>query len=160
MYLQSSSSKFSPGRAILAHSFQAVMAPQPRRQNPQRQPLTVALRKICRDYPPGAGILRELLQNADDAGASTVVFLLSGFIALPLLFHILIRCRNLSWTRAHIRLPRYSSKASRSTRVQRCWHTMMHSSQRKTSSHSRPWVTRRKFRTRLRPENLASDFVQ
>jgi sacsin len=49
------------------------MAPQPRKQNPQRQPLTVSLRKICRDYPAGAGVLKELLQNADDAGASTVV---------------------------------------------------------------------------------------
>lgn len=49
------------------------MVPQPRKQNPQRQPLTVALRKICRDYPAGAGVLKELLQNADDAGASTVV---------------------------------------------------------------------------------------
>jgi sacsin len=49
------------------------MVPQPRKQNPQRQPLTVSLRKICRDYPAGAGILKELLQNADDAGASTVV---------------------------------------------------------------------------------------
>jgi sacsin len=49
------------------------MVPLPRRQNPQHQPLTVSLRKICRDYPAGAGILRELLQNADDAGASTVV---------------------------------------------------------------------------------------
>lgn len=49
------------------------MAPVPRKQTPQRQPLTTTLRKICRDYPAGAGILNELLQNADDAGASTVV---------------------------------------------------------------------------------------
>lgn len=49
------------------------MVPLPRKQNPQRQPLTVALRKICRDYPAGAGIFKELLQNADDAGASTIV---------------------------------------------------------------------------------------
>lgn len=35
--------------------------------------MTVALRSICRDYPAGGGILRELLQNADDAGASSVV---------------------------------------------------------------------------------------
>lgn len=34
--------------------------------------MTVALRSICRDYPAGGGILRELLQNADDAGASSV----------------------------------------------------------------------------------------
>jgi sacsin len=49
------------------------MAPGPRKQNPQRQPLTTSLRKICRGYPAGAGILNELLQNADDAGASTIV---------------------------------------------------------------------------------------
>lgn len=49
------------------------MAPQPRRQNPQHQPLTVTLKNICRDYPAGGGILRELLQNADDAGATEMV---------------------------------------------------------------------------------------
>ena len=49
------------------------MAPQPRRQNPQHQALTVTLKNICRDYPAGGGILRELLQNADDAGASEMV---------------------------------------------------------------------------------------
>jgi len=46
---------------------------QPRRHNPQTQPITVALKNICRDYPAGGGVLRELLQNADDAGASNVV---------------------------------------------------------------------------------------
>ena len=65
--------QFSTGRATLPHHLQGVMVPLPRRQNPQRQPLTVSLRKICGDYPAGAGVLRELLQNADDAGASTVV---------------------------------------------------------------------------------------
>lgn len=49
------------------------MVPQPRRQNPQHQALTVTLKNICRDYPAGGGILRELLQNADDAGASEMV---------------------------------------------------------------------------------------
>ncbi|KAI9877667.1 MAG: hypothetical protein M1830_003147, partial [Pleopsidium flavum] len=52
------------------------MAPQPRRQNPQHQALTVTLKNICRDYPAGGGILRELLQNADDAGASEMAFVL------------------------------------------------------------------------------------
>jgi hypothetical protein len=36
--------------------------------------MTVLLRSICLDYPAGCGILRELLQNADDAGASRVVW--------------------------------------------------------------------------------------
>jgi len=70
---RSASSNFSTGRATLTRRLQGVMVPLPRRQNPQRQPLTVSLRKICGDYPAGAGVLRELLQNADDAGASTVV---------------------------------------------------------------------------------------
>ncbi|MCJ1433205.1 hypothetical protein MMC27_002564 [Xylographa pallens] len=52
------------------------MTPQPRRQNPQHQALTVTLKNICRDYPAGGGILRELLQNADDAGASEMAFVL------------------------------------------------------------------------------------
>jgi len=46
---------------------------EPLGHNPQTQPITVALKNICRDYPAGGGVLRELLQNADDAGASSVV---------------------------------------------------------------------------------------
>jgi sacsin len=42
-------------------------------QNAQEQSLTAALRNICRDYPAGGTVLRELLQNADDAGDTTVV---------------------------------------------------------------------------------------
>jgi sacsin len=41
--------------------------------NPQIQRLTIALKNICRDYPAGGTVLRELLQNADDAGATVVV---------------------------------------------------------------------------------------
>jgi len=41
--------------------------------NAQSQRMVVTLRNICRDYPAGGGILRELLQNADDAGATQVV---------------------------------------------------------------------------------------
>jgi sacsin len=41
--------------------------------NAQKQSLTAALRNICRDYPAGGISLRELLQNADDAGATEVV---------------------------------------------------------------------------------------
>ena len=59
------------------------MAPQPRRQNPQHQALTVTLKNICRDYPAGGGILRELLQNADDAGASEMVSVGMYSPALP-----------------------------------------------------------------------------
>ncbi|KAI9684824.1 MAG: hypothetical protein M1829_000199 [Trizodia sp. TS-e1964] len=52
------------------------MAPKPRRQNPQYQPVVTAIKNVCRDYPPGGGILRELLQNADDAGATSMEFVL------------------------------------------------------------------------------------
>jgi sacsin len=49
------------------------MVVQPIRQNGQVQLLTTALKNICRDYPAGGTVLRELLQNADDAGATEVV---------------------------------------------------------------------------------------
>jgi sacsin len=49
------------------------MEPQPISHNGQTQCLTTALKNICRDYPAGGGVLRELLQNADDAGATEVV---------------------------------------------------------------------------------------
>ena len=35
-------------------------------------PLTVYLHGLVRDYPKGIGIIKEFIQNADDAGASTV----------------------------------------------------------------------------------------
>ena len=35
----------------------------------QREPLTVRLRGLIRSYPKGLGILKEFIQNADDAGA-------------------------------------------------------------------------------------------
>ncbi|KAE9364465.1 hypothetical protein N431DRAFT_474055 [Stipitochalara longipes BDJ] len=52
------------------------MVPRPIRQNGQVQRLTTALKNICRDYPAGGTVLRELLQNADDAGATEVRFIL------------------------------------------------------------------------------------
>lgn len=48
----------------------------PSRNNAQRQPLTTVLRNIIREYPAGGGVLRELCQNADDAGATRVEFVL------------------------------------------------------------------------------------
>jgi hypothetical protein len=33
----------------------------------QREPLTVRLRNLIHDYPEGVGIVKELIQNADDA---------------------------------------------------------------------------------------------
>jgi hypothetical protein len=59
------------------------MGPQPIGQNAQVQRLTTALTNICRDYPAGGTVLRELLQNADDAGATEVVRTpLRGFEAI------------------------------------------------------------------------------
>jgi hypothetical protein len=37
------------------------------------EPLTKRLRGLLREYPPGPTVLRELLQNADDAGARLIV---------------------------------------------------------------------------------------
>jgi sacsin len=37
------------------------------------EPLTKRLRGLLREYPPGTTVLRELLQNADDAGAHKIV---------------------------------------------------------------------------------------
>lgn len=42
----------------------------------QSEALTTRLRHIINDYADGPGILMELLQNADDAGATQVSFLL------------------------------------------------------------------------------------
>jgi len=55
------------------------MAPKPIADNRQVQPLTTALRNICRDYPAGGAVLRELLQNADDAGAMVAFWLRSQY---------------------------------------------------------------------------------
>ncbi len=38
----------------------------------QSEPLIAGLRGIIRDYPEGVGILKELIQNADDAKATKV----------------------------------------------------------------------------------------
>ncbi|WP_287523956.1 hypothetical protein [Okeania sp. SIO2C2] len=38
----------------------------------QSEPLIPRLRGIIRDYPEGVGILKELIQNADDAKATRV----------------------------------------------------------------------------------------
>lgn len=38
----------------------------------QSEPLTIRLKNLIRDYPEGVGIIKELVQNADDAGAHHV----------------------------------------------------------------------------------------
>ena len=38
----------------------------------QKVDLTVRIREILRNYPEGSSIIKELLQNADDAGARVV----------------------------------------------------------------------------------------
>ena len=45
------------------------------KQTGPHQSITTAIRKILEDYKDGVGILKELIQNADDAGATTVKFL-------------------------------------------------------------------------------------
>lgn len=39
----------------------------------QEESLTVRLNGILTEYPPGVSTLKELLQNADDAGATLIV---------------------------------------------------------------------------------------
>ena len=53
----------------------------------QRQPITTAIKSICEYYPPNT-CLRELLQNADDAGATEIEYVLdtNGYADVPLLF--------------------------------------------------------------------------
>ncbi len=41
----------------------------------QRQPITTAIKGYCQYYPPNT-CLRELLQNADDAGATEIEYVL------------------------------------------------------------------------------------
>ena len=40
----------------------------------QDEPLTVRLRGLLTSYPKGLGILKEFIQNADDAEATEVIF--------------------------------------------------------------------------------------
>ena len=42
----------------------------------QKVDLTASIRNILRNYPEGTAILKELVQNADDAGARKVSFCL------------------------------------------------------------------------------------
>ncbi len=49
----------------------------------QEEPLTVRLQGLLKDYRPGISIFKELLQNADDAGARNIVFCFWNF---PLIF--------------------------------------------------------------------------
>jgi hypothetical protein len=57
----------------IQHWTASTMVPAPRQNRPQSQPLTTTLANILRDYHAGGTVLRELLQNADDAGASQMV---------------------------------------------------------------------------------------
>ena len=51
------------------------MVPKPAKNFQQTQPITTGLRIICESYPAGT-CLRELLQNADDARATEIEFVL------------------------------------------------------------------------------------
>lgn len=42
----------------------------------QKQPIHIAIRQLIHDYPQDEGILKELIQNADDGGASEIRFIL------------------------------------------------------------------------------------
>ena len=44
----------------------------------QKIDLTVRIREILRNYPEGTSILKEIIQNADDAGAKQIKFCLDN----------------------------------------------------------------------------------
>ena len=44
----------------------------------QKIDLTARIREILRNYPEGTSILKEMIQNADDAGASEIHFCLDS----------------------------------------------------------------------------------
>jgi sacsin len=46
----------------------------------QKQPIHIAIRGLIHDYPQDEGILKELIQNADDGGASEIRFILDRTI--------------------------------------------------------------------------------
>lgn len=51
------------------------------------EPFTKRLSGLLKEYPPGISVLRELLQNADDAGATKIVYsiLLQFFLTVIVL---------------------------------------------------------------------------
>jgi sacsin len=65
----------------------------------QRVDLTRRIREVLANYPEGTTALRELIQNADDAGPSRVHFCLDrpthGYRSL--LAQALARCRGTAW---------------------------------------------------------------
>lgn len=52
----------------------------------QKVDLTASIRNILRNYPEGTAVLKELVQNADDAGARRVVFVLGNCRYCPMNF--------------------------------------------------------------------------
>lgn len=63
------------------------MAPPAAKNFRQSQPITTGLRIVCESYPANT-CLRELLQNADDAGASEIEYVLdtNTYKNTPLLY--------------------------------------------------------------------------
>jgi len=57
--------------------YQAMAPPRAADNFGQRQPITTAIKTICLYYPPNT-CLRELLQNADDAGATEIEYVLDA----------------------------------------------------------------------------------
>jgi hypothetical protein len=113
-----------------------IMALQPIAHNAQVQKLTTALKNICRDYPAGGTVLRELLQNADDAGATEVV---SNSRAPSLIYQANSTHSDLFSMREHT--PRTSSytRSLLSIRGQLYLHTTTRSLHRRTLTASLAW---------------------
>lgn len=131
----------------------------------QKQPITTTLRNICQSYPQDT-VLRELLQNADDAGATEVKSpfpltinlanhsvmmirtILSRRIQVAISCHLAVRMiQLLIYNRSNmfsIRIPIQAhiyTQSCKTTMAPLCSHVIMPSLPIKTSPPSHQWAT-------------------
>src|SRR3954452_586865 len=73
-----------------------------------REPYTHRLRKILEEYPDGSQILREILQNSDDAKSTEQVFILdhNDYPSAKLVKPLLSNCKT-----SDLKLDRYQGPA-------------------------------------------------
>jgi hypothetical protein len=72
---------FDP-QPLLRSPHPVVTMPRAAGKATQVQPITTTLKNVLKEYPPQT-CLRELLQNADDAGATELVSLAASCLAVP-----------------------------------------------------------------------------
>lgn len=140
--------------------------PLPKGHSPQIQPMTVALRNICRDYPAGGAILRELLQNADDAGASNVVCRLALPLHCNFVFHSFLSdsadsiYRDSSSIRTATQRTIFFTPILLSIKVLHFWHITVLSSRPRILSLSREWGIPESFKMATRLVNLEEGSIR